>query len=396
MDEGRRYEILGTLGKGGFGTVYKARMHGAGDFTKLVALKVMNPEVEGMEEIARRTRDEARVLGLVRHRAIVQVDGLIRLEGRWTIVMEYVSGVDLTKVIEVGPVPATVALEVVEEVSQALDAAQRQLGPRGEPLRLLHRDIKPSNLQLTERGEVKVLDFGTARANFAAREAKTQALAFGTLDYMSPERMDFEDVPAGDIYALGAVFYELLSGQRLGRTSPVPKKHAEHVAKAKARLESLEVPAPVVDLCVQMLAYEPEDRPVADRLDNICRKLRAALRGPWLADWAEENVPRLMLLVRKTMMDGMTGVTLREQTASNSIAMSPERNLAVTRTPPPPPPVSRPDPPEQEEAAEEEDEGLPWRWIILGLFLGLIFLCCAGGGVGAWLLSGVQLPALPR
>ncbi|MBK9649370.1 MAG: serine/threonine protein kinase [Deltaproteobacteria bacterium] len=199
MGEPRRYNILGTLGKGGFGTVYKAQLKAAPG-SRIVALRCSTPRSPG-KRFARRARRRARVLGLVRHRAIVQVDGLVVLQGHWVVVMEYVSGVDLKRLMQAGPVPPGVALEIIEEVAQALDAAYRQPGPEGKPLGLLHRDIKPSNLRITERGEVKVLDFGTARANFQSREAQTQALTFGTVGYMAPERMDFEDLPAGDVPA---------------------------------------------------------------------------------------------------------------------------------------------------------------------------------------------------
>ncbi|MBK9649375.1 MAG: protein kinase [Deltaproteobacteria bacterium] len=134
MGEPRRYNILGTLGKGGFGTVYKAQLHGSAGFTKIVALKVLNAEVAGKEEFARRARDEARVLGLVRHRAIVQVDGLVVLQGHWVVVMEYVSGVDLKRLMQAGPVPPGVAAGS-SEVAQALDAAYREPGARGQTAR---------------------------------------------------------------------------------------------------------------------------------------------------------------------------------------------------------------------------------------------------------------------
>ena len=156
MNENRRYEVLGVLGRGGFGTVYRAQLLGQGGFRKAVALKVLNPDMTGVAEVASRLRDEARILGLVRHRALVQVDGLVQLDGRWAVVMEYVPGVDLRVLLRGGPVPVGPALEVAGEVAGALNAAYSAKGPDGSPLRLLHRDIKPGNVLVTAMGEVKV------------------------------------------------------------------------------------------------------------------------------------------------------------------------------------------------------------------------------------------------
>lgn len=117
MTEGRQYKVLGAVGRGGFGTVYRAELSGEGGFSKVVALKVLNPDMEEVGEMAVRLRDEARVLGLLQHRAIVQVDGLVRLSGRWTVVMEYVEGADLKQVIaSAGKIPPTVALTILEDV----------------------------------------------------------------------------------------------------------------------------------------------------------------------------------------------------------------------------------------------------------------------------------------
>ena len=120
---GKRYRILETLGKGAFGTVYRAEVLGAGDFKKQVALKVLDYQGEAPEEIQLRFRDEARILGLIRHRAVVGVDSLAELETGWAVVMEYVHGVNVSAVVKYGLPPARVVVSIVEEVASALHAA---------------------------------------------------------------------------------------------------------------------------------------------------------------------------------------------------------------------------------------------------------------------------------
>ena len=142
--------------------------------------KNIHEDMQQNDEIAMRLRDEARILGLLRHRAIVQVDALVKLNGSWTVVMEYIEGVDLSHIVHRGPMPVGPALEVIHEVCAALHVAYSKPNRDGKPLHLLHRDIKPANIQITAEGEVKVLDFGVAKADFGGREAHTQAMAFGS------------------------------------------------------------------------------------------------------------------------------------------------------------------------------------------------------------------------
>jgi serine/threonine-protein kinase len=169
VSSGRRYRIIAPIGRGGFGTVYRAELLGVSGFSRQVALKVLNPDIGEQLEVVQRFRDEARILGLVRHRAIVHVDGLTCLDGRWTVVMEYVEGVDLRAILARGPLPAGPALEIAAEVAGAIHAAYTRRLPNGELLRLLHRDLKPANIQVTADGEVKILDFGISRADFAGQ-----------------------------------------------------------------------------------------------------------------------------------------------------------------------------------------------------------------------------------
>ena len=139
--ENRRYRIVGVLGKGGFGTVYHGRLEGSDGFVKDVAIKLMT-EAEPAADTLTRFRDEARILGRLRDRAIVSVEPPTRLDGKWAVVMEYVDGCDCRRLLkEHGSFPATVALEIVEEIARALDALAQHPGDDGEPMRLLHRDL---------------------------------------------------------------------------------------------------------------------------------------------------------------------------------------------------------------------------------------------------------------
>jgi eukaryotic-like serine/threonine-protein kinase len=293
--EGRRYHVQHVLGRGGFGTVYQAEMISGGGFAKPVALKVLNQEMGGMAEVAQRLRDEARLLGRLKHPAILRVDDLVQLEGCWTVVMELLVGANLHQVVRTsGPLPLGIALEIAHVVAGALHAAHDRPGPGGEPLRVLHRDIKPSNIQLTPLGEVKVLDFGVARASFATREAATRSLIFGSVGYMAPERMAGRDSHAGDVYALGVVLYEILAGRRLGTACSQVGLQTTMVEDALASMVEQHPDEDLHALLRSAMAFEPEARPRADTFQRRARKLRARYPDPWLSDWAEAALRQVM------------------------------------------------------------------------------------------------------
>ncbi len=286
----RRYWFLEVLGRGAFGSVYRAELQGRGGFRKQVAVKMLHPDRTSSPEVVRRLRDEARLLAHVSHPGIVQVDGLIQLRGQWAVVMEYVQGVSLRELIALGPVPILCAVQLIQKTAEALDAAHNAVdGDR--PLELVHRDIKPSNILLTPDGNVKLLDFGVALANPDAREARSDELFFGAAEYMAPERWDFRDTPKADVYSLGAVFWELLVGEILGRTSANAPRHHEIVEDALAQLQHLGNHE-LSELIHAMLTYAPQQRPDAREVARVCMELVPQVPGPWLRDWAEREVPR--------------------------------------------------------------------------------------------------------
>jgi serine/threonine-protein kinase len=298
VNPARRYRVIGAVGRGGFGTVYRADVLGERGFTKPVALKLLSAEKAGVDDALGRFRDEARVLGLVRHRAIVNVDALVKLSGRWAVVMEFVDGVDLRTLRRVGTVPLGPALEIVGEIAAALDAAYHQTGPDGRPLQLVHRDIKPGNLRVTAAGDVKVLDFGIARAEYESREARTRMHTLGTPTYMAPERLEGEQAgPKGDVYALGAVLYEILAGKAFGRTSPDQAKHRLLVEAQMAPIRAAlgRRSSAIIEFLEWMLAFEPHDRPTAREVERACAKLLRELDDERLREWAARVIPPLIL-----------------------------------------------------------------------------------------------------
>lgn len=292
---GRSYRIAALLGQGAFGSVYLANTVGSG-LDRRVAVKLLRPEKVSTPGLLGRLRDEARMLAAIRHRAIVRVDDLMELDGSWAIVMEYVEGCDITELLKQGAIPPVAALAIIEEVAGALHAAYHQNGTDGQPLRLIHRDIKPSNLRVTAQGEVKILDFGVARAEMKDREEHTSDAAFGTVPYMAPERFYGEDTHAGDIYALGVTLFEMLTSVKPGKTA-MDADRAPPGDKLRAQWAWLEeISQPLHDMVAQMLAAKVQDRPTARETARLAATIRQSLPGDTLDEWAERVVPGVLKL----------------------------------------------------------------------------------------------------
>ncbi len=297
----RRFVLQTTLGEGTFGAVYLADMESAGGFKRRVALKLLHPNWDPGSDAGRRLRDEARLLGRLDHRHIVRVDDLLRLDGRWALVMEYVPGADLEVVVQTtravhGEFPVVAALNVTEAIASAMHAAYHAPGDDGRAMNVIHRDIKPSNIRLSETGEVKVLDFGVARADFAGRESKTERVRYGSLGYMAPERLlGGEEVLAGDVYAVGAVLYELLCLTTLGRAELGMEAQATQVARAQAAiLERLgEQGEELAAFIGRMLAYAPEGRPTLEEVEAETRRLARTFGDDDIVTFARARLPAM-------------------------------------------------------------------------------------------------------
>jgi serine/threonine-protein kinase len=202
-----RYRLESLLGEGGMGVVYRAR-HVLID--RVVALKLIRPDLRGETHLRAWMLREARAANRVDHAHIVDIHDVGETEeGELYLVMEYLTGASLSSEIAKGMMPLTRAVDILEQMTAALS--------RAHDLGVVHRDLKSDNIMLTVRGGrrdfVKILDFGLAALARDPRLAPKGAV-FGTPEYMSPEQARGDDaMPVSDLYALGILFYEMVTGQ---------------------------------------------------------------------------------------------------------------------------------------------------------------------------------------
>src|SRR3954463_6523325 len=249
---GGRYEIIRVLGEGGMGAVYQARDR---ELDRLIALKVIRPELAGNAAILQRFKQELILARHVTHRNVVRIYDLGEADGIKFITMEYVDGEDLRSLLKLhGKLAAKEAVHIVEQVCRALEAAHAE--------GVIHRDLKPQNIMRDKQGRIVVMDFGLARSLEANGMTQTGALV-GTLEYMSPEQaLGGELDQRSDLFAVGLIFYELLTGK-------VPYKADTAIASLMKRTHERAVPASEVDATVPLslsaivsrcLERDPKDR----------------------------------------------------------------------------------------------------------------------------------------
>jgi tRNA A-37 threonylcarbamoyl transferase component Bud32 len=222
-------EILELLGQGGMGAVYKARQP---KLDRMVAVKILPPEWGKDPAFAERFAREAKALARLTHPHIVAVHDFGESNGLFYLVMEYVDGANLRHLLQEGRMKPAEALAVIPQICDALQYAHEE--------GVVHRDIKPENILLDSKGRVKIADFGLAKLLNRPRAAFTltgSQQVMGTLDYMAPEqRLRPQEVDhRADIYSLGVVFYEMLTGELpLGRFEP-----PSHKVRVDARLDEI-------------------------------------------------------------------------------------------------------------------------------------------------------------
>ena len=213
-----KYALLERLAVGGMAEIFKAKTQGLSGFERVVAIKRLHRHMSEDEGIVQMLIDEARLAVRLIHPNIGQVFDLGCVNGQYFIVMEYIPGQDMHRILrrlreQNRTLPTPIALYVVTEMLAGLDHAHRQRGPDGQPLELVHRDISPQNIMFSTNGGIKLVDFGIAKARMQVMQTQAGIIK-GKFYYMSPEQAHGSKLDRRtDVFAAGMVLYELFTGR---------------------------------------------------------------------------------------------------------------------------------------------------------------------------------------
>ena len=262
------YEILGVLGAGGMGKVYRVR-NTISD--RVEAMKILLGNLAGQKELADRFLREIKLLASLDHPNIAKLNTALTLNNQLVMLMEYVDGVTLASRLEKGPIPAADAVNYSEQLLSALSYAHK--------LNVIHRDVKPGNMMLTSQGVVKLMDFGIARPNNEVGMTLT-GTTLGSLNYMSPEQVKGEPVDArSDLYSFGVSLYEMVTGQlpfRGNSNYSVMSAHLQEIPQPPVKLRP-DLPSGLNDIIVMSMAKNPNDR--FQSADAFANALKAVMGG---------------------------------------------------------------------------------------------------------------------
>jgi serine/threonine protein kinase len=392
-----QYVLVRKLAEGGMAEIFLAKLLGADGFERNVVIKRMLSNLSSIPDFVEMFRDEARLAARLSHPNIIQIHELGFIEGCYYICMEYLAGEDFSTTLrhagkkrQYTPIPIT--LRVLVDAARGLHYAHDFTNEEGQPLHIVHRDISPSNLYVTYQGQVKVLDFGIAKA--ASRVVQTRTgVVKGKYIYMAPEQAQGKEVDRrADVFSLGVSLYESLTNVR-------PFARENDLAVLNALLQSdfmppsslrRDISPELEEVVLKALALRPEDRyataaDFADAIEhNVKGKLALAthkeLSEYLRAQFGEERfaaktrVPTLSSLTAQSAQSGFTPprpVVYASSGHFPSVQPSPQLDNATGLISPP------------GAAQASAERGTRRSGLLLGVLGGLVLLL-AGGGFVAW------------
>ena len=261
-----KYQLLDKIATGGMAELYRAKLTRAEGFEKLIAIKKILPHLSCEGELVKAFVDEAKLAALLQHENIVQIYDFGNLEGEYFIAMEFLFGKDLRSITRKAeernmPMGFENTLYIASRICAGLDYSHNLRDLQGKPLNIIHRDVNPQNIFITYEGQVKLIDFGIAKA--ASHNTTThEGLIKGKLAYMSPEQANGEVIDhRSDIFSSGIILYELLSNRRMfeGEALQIYPQVREARYEPPEKVIS-DVPIKFYDLLNRALAKDRQDR----------------------------------------------------------------------------------------------------------------------------------------
>ena len=262
-----QYVLVEKIATGGMAEVWKARMRGVEGFQKIVAIKKILPHLSDNQDFIEMFVDEAKLAAQLNHNNIIHIYDLGKIQSSYYIAMEYIDGYDLKTILRRGedrghPMTVELALFIASKLASALDYAHRKKDFEEKEMGLVHRDVSPQNVLVSQEGDIKLCDFGIAKA--ASKASHTQAGALkGKLQYMSPEQAWGRTIDRrSDIFALATVLFELLTNRKLF-TGDNELSILEQVREARVQPPSLyndEVTPEIDKVVIKALQKDPTNR----------------------------------------------------------------------------------------------------------------------------------------
>jgi serine/threonine protein kinase len=291
------YAVYERLGQGGMATVHRAEKRGVG-FRRPIALKRLLPHVAADPALVKLFVDEARLASHLRHTNVAQTYELGKVGDTFFIAMEYASGPTLAQIIRqshnaAGDIPLTIIVNILQQVCEALDYAHNLCDETGQSLRIIHRDVSPANIIVTSTGIVKLIDFGIAKATISSVKTQTGFIK-GKFGYIAPEYITGQLDARADLFAVGVVAHELMSGRRLfeGRDDFETLQNIRDMDLLPPSHWNPHVTPDLDDIVMTALQRDPAHRwqsagAMQIALANIARAFGLVVGSQQLAEWVD-------------------------------------------------------------------------------------------------------------
>src|SRR5262245_16019304 len=296
------YRLVQQIAVGGMAEIHLAKTHGIAGFEKYVALKMIHPNYSQDHQFIQMLIDEAKITVQLQHINIAQTFDLGRVGDTFYITMEYVDGADLYRLLRKSAdrerlFPVPLAAFIAKEVASGLDYAHRKRDHNSRPLGIVHRDVSPQNVLISYAGEVKLVDFGIAKATMRARQTAAGVIK-GKYYYMSPEQAWGEPLDhRTDIFSAGILLYESLTGQMLYLEDDLHKL-LDQVRRAHIPPPSTlrsEIPSQLDAIVMHALAREQDDRyqsagDLAQDLERFIHSFAPVFTAKQVSAWISETL----------------------------------------------------------------------------------------------------------